>query len=385
MNEKDFLSTNTGKLIWESNGAYYRFEPNLLPLSFQETPELSSQAQKTIASLARLDGLTLNFSKEEISLYQTPFMLKEAQLSSEIEGTRTTISDVFKEEKIKEPDPEKRLDNEEIRNYKAALMWALDYMPETFTQDYVKKMHALLLKGVRGSEKEPGQYKDMQNAIGKREDTFDSAKFVPASVQTTPYLMKNLIDYSNQETLSSLYKIGLIHYQFEAIHPFRDGNGRLGRMFVVLQLYKEKILQQPLLYISEYLTRNKDTYTELLYKVSAKGNVVEWLLFFLKGLEVQAKKSLELLKKIDDYKQVLHHNILVYSQSPKMHDLIDYLFQHPFFTVNDIKTILGISQAAAWGLAQRLIQANVAIELDTPGRQKVYCAYHIIDILEGRD
>ena len=102
MNENEFVSQKTGKLIWEQNGSYYRFEPNQLPIEFDETPELSAQAQKAIASLARLDGLTLKFSKEEIYLFQTPFMVKEAQLSSEIEGTRSTISDIFKEEKIKE-------------------------------------------------------------------------------------------------------------------------------------------------------------------------------------------------------------------------------------------------------------------------------------------
>ncbi|MBI4152097.1 Fic family protein [Candidatus Woesearchaeota archaeon] len=385
MNENDFISQKTGKLIWEQNGAYYRFEPNQLPFEFNETPELSAQAQKAIAALARLDGLTLRFSKEEISLFQTPFMVKEAQLSSEIEGTRSTISDVFKEEKIKELDPEKRLDNEEIRNYKEALIWALESMPQHFSEDFVKQIHVKLLQGVRGSNKEPGAYKTHQNGIGKSDDTLDIAKFVPASPLATPHLMQNLIDYSNQDVLSSLYKIGVVHYQFEAIHPFRDGNGRLGRMFVVLQLCKEKILNRPLLYISEYLTRNRDTYTSLLYQASAKGDLKSWLMFFLKALEIQAIKSLELLNNIDKYKQELHKNMQQYSQSSKMHDVIDSLFKHPFFTVTDIQEILGTSQPTAWNLVQKLIEAKIAIEIDTQGRKKVYCAYKIINLLEERN
>jgi len=384
MNENDFENNKTGKLVWEQKGAYYRFEPNNLPFEFDETPELSAQAQKAIAALARLDGLTLRFSKEEISLFQTPFMVKEAQLSSEIEGTRSTISDVFKEEKIKELDPEKRLDNEEIRNYKKALLWALDNLPNNFTEDFIKQIHRKLLDGVRGSDKEPGIYKQYQNAIGKSQDTLDTAKFVPASPDTTPFLMQNIIDYANKEVLSSLYKIGLIHYQFEAIHPFRDGNGRLGRMLIVLQFCRERILCNPLLYISEYLTRNRDTYIDLLYQASAKGNITPWLTFFLKALEVQAKKSLELLKKIDQYKQELHKKVQQYSQSPKMHEVIDSLFKHPFFTVNDIQDILETSQPTAWNLIQKLIDAKIVVELEEHGRKKVYCAYKIINMLEDR-
>ncbi len=384
MNENDFTSKKTGNLVWESKGAYFRFEPNFLPIEINETPELSSQAQKTIAALARLDGLTLKFTKDEIALFQTPFMIKEAQLSSEIEGTRSTISDVYKEEKIKELDPEKRLDNEEIRNYKDALTWATNNLPPTFSEEYLKLIHGKLLEGVRGSEKEPGIYKQSQNAIGKRDDTLDSAKFVPASPETTPYLMKNLVEYSNQEALSALYKIGQIHYQFEAIHPFRDGNGRLGRMLIVLQLCNENILQHPLLYISEYLTKNRDTYIDLLYNSSAKGDLEKWLNFFLKALEIQAKNSLELLKKIDAYKQELHEKAHNISQSPKMHLIIDLLFKQPFFTVNDIKNLLETSQPTAWNLTNKLIEAGIVKFIGNEGNTKIYLANKIILLLEGK-
>ena len=384
MNENEFTSQIAGKLVWEQNGAYYRFEPNFLPIKIKETPELSAQAQKTIAALARLDGLTLKFSPEEIALFQTPFMVKEAQLSSEIEGTRSTISDVYREEKIKEPDPEKRLDNEEIRNYKTALLWAIDNLPEKFTEEYLKSIHRKLLQGVRGSDKDPGQYKIHQNAIGKRKDTLDSAKFVPASPRRTPALMKNLIKFSNEDALSALYKVGQIHYQFEAIHPFRDGNGRLGRMLIVLQLCKENILQHPLLYVSEYLTRNRDTYLDLLYHVSAKGEIEEWLLFFLKALEFQAKKSLDLLIKIDVYKKELYDGIQSISQSPKMHLVIDSLFKQPFFTVNDIKEILGTSQPTAWSLVNKLIKAGIVKHIGNQGNTKIYLAEKIILLLEGK-
>ncbi|USN45318.1 MAG: Fic family protein [Candidatus Woesearchaeota archaeon] len=384
MNEKEFISKKTGNIVWEQKGAYYWFEPHKLPIQIKETPELSSQAQKTMAALARLDGLTLKFTREEIALFQTPFMIKEAQLSSEIEGTRSTISDVYKEEKIRELDPEKRLDNEEIRNYKSALIWAIQNIPKNFSEEYLRTIHEKLLQGVRGNDKTPGQYKEFQNAIGKREDTLDTAKFVPASPEKTQHLMKNFVDHINTETLSALYKIGQLHYQFEAIHPFRDGNGRLGRMLIVLQLCKENILQHPLLYISEYLTKNRDTYIELLYNTSAKGEIENWLMFFLKALENQAKKSLELLKKIDEYKRELHETTQHISSSPKMHLVIEHLFKQPFFTVNDIKKLLQTSQPTVWNLIRKLINVGVVKEYSTERNAKVYLAEKIILLLEDK-
>ena len=385
MNENEFISKRAGKLIWEPNGAYYRFEANYLPLKFTENPELSAQAQKTIAALSKLEGLTIGHTKKEIILFQTPFMIKEAQLSSEIEGTRSTISDVLKEEKIEELDPERKLDNEEIRNYKKALIWAIEEMPKEFTEEFIKNIHKKLLEGVRGYEKEPGEYKKFQNGIGRREDTLDSAKFIPASPESTPKLMGNLIKYANKDALSNLYKIAIIHYQLEAIHPFRDGNGRLGRMFIVLELVKDKILTHPLLYISEYFTKNRETYIDLMYDVSSKGKIEEWIKFFLEALENQANKSLELLIKIKNYKQELYIKADILSNNSKIYKLINFLFEHPFINVKDIQDILKVSQPTAWKLTNKLIEHRIIKEVNTKSKKKIYVAYRVIDILEGRE
>ncbi len=384
MDEREFTIERTGKIIWESKGAYYWFKPKKLPYNIKENPKLRKQADKTLLALGNLSGFIKKFEKEEIILYQTPFMIKEAQLSSEIEGTRTTISDVLKEEKIEEKDPEKRLDNEEIRNYKKALVWALENMPKEFTEEYMKKIHEILLEGVRGSNKEPGKYKTVQNAIGIRTDSLDTAKFVPALPEVTKELMKNLLEYinHNDENEIELYKVGITHYQFEAIHPFRDGNGRLGRMLIVLQLVKEGLLSHPLLYISEYFTRNRSKYIELLYNTSSKGELEEWMLFFLKGLEEQAKKSLELLTKIDEYKKELHKKINGISSNPRIHNLIDQLFKQPYITVEDVKEVLKVTYSSAWEQVKKMVKADILKEVDTEGRKKVYLAYKIMELLE---
>jgi len=383
MDENNFVKNVTGKLVWENQGMYYKFEPSNLPFKFDESNELSGQAQNTMLALGKLDGLTQKFTHQEIALFQLPFMLKEAQMSSEIEGTRSTISDVFKEEKIKELNPERRLDNEEIRNYREAMDYA--FKEKVITTQFIKEIHKILLRGVRGDNKTPGKFKTDQNAIGKREDTLDIATFVPASPQTTPDLIENLIKYSNEDLLQKLYQIGIIHYQFEAIHPFRDGNGRIGRLLIVHLLCIKKILSHPLLYISEYLTKNRDTYIEKLFNVSSKGGINDWLLFFLKAMEVQALKAFNLLNEIDNYKNELHKKSITISQSPNMHILIDSLFKQPFFTVQDVKQILNLSQPGAWGLVQKLIQKDIVLESKEASNKKVYVAFKIINLLEGRE
>jgi Fic family protein len=385
MDEQLFKNTEFGKLQWEQNGAYFYFEPKTLPLRYKESPKISKQAEKTTLLLGVLKGLTQRFCEEEIFLMQYPFMLKEAQLSSEIEGTRSTIVDVMKEEKIEEKDVEKRLDNEEIRNYRKALQFSLSEISKNkISETLIKEIHKLLLEGVRGKDKTPGEYKMFQNGIGNREDTLDIAKFVPASPSSTPRLMKNLIEFINSEECNSLYKIAIAHYQFETIHPFRDGNGRLGRLLIMLQICENKLLDYPLLYLSEYFNRNRDTYTELLFNVSAKNDLESWIIFFLKALEYQTQQSINLLLNLENYKKELQEKMHKLSKSPNMHLLIDSLFKHPFITANDVKNLLKVSQPASWGLIKKLEEQEILKEIATTKEGKVYCAEKITNIILGR-
>jgi Fic family protein len=381
MKEINYIKNQTGTLEWESKGMYYRFQPNNLPFKIEISQELVNQLQKTALLLGRVDGLSQKFTEEEINLLQIPFMIKEATLSSEIEGTRSTITDVYKEEKIEEKDPEKKLDNEEIKNYGEALAFILE--KEITTQNLLQT-HKILLKGVRGHSKDPGKYKETQNAIGKHTDNLDTAKFVPASPDKVSELMDNLITYINDSREVQLIKLAITHYQFEAIHPFRDGNGRIGRLLIMQQLCKEKILKKPLLYISEYLTRNRDSYTDKLYDVSMKGNLKEWILFFLKALEYQANISFKLINELDNYKKEIQIKTQDLSRSPNMHLIVDKLFQQPFITVNDVKRMLKISQPAARNLLIKLVDEKILLEYKHSGKEKVYFAHKILNLIEGK-
>ncbi len=384
MDEREFTNKEVGKLQWVSDGMYYRFEPKKLPLIY--TPSIKVLRQMTNASLALggLKSLSKEFSKQEIFLLQYPFMIKEAQLSSEIEGTRSTIADVYKGKKIEERNVEKRKDNEEIENYREALESALKDRDGIINERLIKIIHTILLKGVRGKDKTPGNYKQTQNGVGNREDTLDTAKFVPASPESTPELMSNLMEFVNSPDYEPLFKIAITHYQFETIHPFRDGNGRLGRLLIILQLCRENILHNPLLYVSEYFNRNRDTYTDLLFGVSSKGNIDEWFFFFLKALEYQANQSLVLLNKLKEYKNFLQKEIHKISQSPNIHLLIESLFKQPIFTIKDVMDPLNITQPAAWNLIQKLKEWKIVKELEIVKNKKVYSAYKIIEIIEGK-
>ena len=382
MEEKEFQESKNGRLVWETNGLYFRFEPNALPMIFQPNLELSNQLLKTALAIGRLDGLTKRFSQQEVHLLRMPFILKEATLSSEIEGTRSTLTDVYKGEKQKETDQQKVLDNEEIRNYAKALEYGLKNNKPIITEDFVRELHKILLTGVRGQDKEPGQYKIYQNAIGQRQDTFETAKFVPASPQTTPSLMRNLVDYiETGSDVNTLYKIGIIHYQFEAIHPFRDGNGRLGRLLIVIMLCKEHVLSQPLLYISEYFNRNRSTYTDSLYDVSSKNKINEWVMFFLKALEIQANNALDLLQRLEEYKQELHTTTEKISQSPKIHSLVEALFKNPFITIKDVSVKMEMTLPGASNLVHKLEKTEILKEITGKKSRKVFVAHKILDIL----
>lgn len=336
-------------------------------------------------NLGRLDGITNKFTKDEADLIIAPFILKEAQLSSEIEGTQSTLDDVYRGEVEKESNYEIALDNEEIRNYEKAIKLGIKKIKngQKLDEELIKELHFELLNGVRGKDKSPGKYKEYQNAIGKRNDTVETAKFVPASPETTPYLMKNLFKFlEKNEEINPLFKIALAHYHFEAIHPFRDGNGRLGRLLIILYLLKENILKQPLLYMSEYFNNNRDDYVDKLFLVSSESKTEDWLEFFLKALNTQSKRALDFVVKLDIYKKDLHNQLKLTTKSIKIFAVIDLLFKNPFITINEVKDKLEITYKSAQNLISILEEENIVKEITGKDRNKIYLAREILNILK---
>jgi Fic family protein len=383
MEELQFKSERTGKLQWESQGMYFRFEPKKLPFEIKNKPSLINKLTETAISIGRLDGISNKFNENEMQLLITPFLFKEATISSEIEGTRATLSDVYKSEKEVEQDKEKALDNQEIKNYIAALKIGLEKTKNNpITEEFIKELHKILLTSTRGENKNPGEYKIEQNAIGKSTDTLQTAKFVPAPPPSTKYLVKNLVEFLNDNSINPLYKSALLHYQFEAIHPFRDGNGRIGRLLIMLYLCKEGILSQPLLYPSEYFKTNRNEYVDRLFETSSNGEIEEWLEFFLDALNTQAKRSFEFATKLKDYKKQLICNLREKNKSPHLLTIIDMLFENPYIRIIDIKNKAKVSTPAAMRMIQFLENEMVLFETDKRERNKVFIAREIMKILE---
>jgi Fic family protein len=383
MDDGDFKNSKYGKLVWNQDGMYYNFEPNKLPFNFDTDKEYNNLLVETATNLGRLDGLSERIPKKEIELILYPFLIREAKLSSEIEGTRSTLSDVYKSDKEKEEDREKALDNEEIKNYLKALNFGLEKLEkENFTEEIIKELHRILLRGVRGQSKNPGEYKEYQNAIGKDGDNWDTAKFVPASPRRTKELMENLISSLNKEDENPLDIISLTHYQFETIHPFQDGNGRVGRLLIILYLFKKRILKLPMMYVSEYFNAHRRNYINLLYGVSSENKILEWIKFFLQGLNEQSKKSLEFALKLDSYKKQIKDEIKNNYRSMKLLSIVDMLFVNPYIKINDVVQELKITHAAATKLIITLVNIKVLEELDNRKRDRIFLARKILRILE---
>ncbi|MBA2861107.1 Fic family protein [Methanococcus maripaludis] len=389
MNELDFKSKRTGELIWDSQGFYYRFELKKLPMEYTPDPELFELVADTHIKIGELKGITSkeSMSSEESKLILRPFILKEATLSSNIEGIHTTLPEIYLTEKKAQKDIKKDFDYLEILNYEHALEKGLEHISNggDITEEFIKELHTILLDGARGHNKNPGKYKDVQNAIGSEGDSYDSAKFVPASPETTPILMENLVKYINEDhSLLPLFKMGIIHYQFETIHPFRDGNGRLGRLLIMLLFKKYKLMEEPLIFMSEFFMERRDDYIDLLYAVSSKGKVEEWIKFFIEAVNIQAKRAKNVALELKAYKKEVSRN-LRNERPAKTLDILDMLFKNPYLTVKDVKEELSVTDQYANKLIKDLEEDGILIEITGNKRNKVYLAKQILKILDPKN
>lgn len=368
-----------GKLVQSSRGSYATFEPAALPLKINYDEELIKLLAEAVLSVGSLSAMGKQLKNPHLMI--KPYLRKEAVLSSKIEGTKTSLSEVFLHEKVREIESP---DMTDVLNYIKALEYGLGKVKEKpITEELIKNMHQILLKGSRGEDKNPGEYKDKQNWIGDSYDIME-AKFVPASPETTPALMSNLIGYINEYTTSTdLIKAGVMHYQFETIHPFRDGNGRLGRLLVILYLCRVKVLSQPFLYLSAYFERNRSQYHEMLFEVSSKGKIEDWLKFFLKGVKFQADAAVEKATKLEEYREYCKTLIQEKTYSLNSLKIIEELFKNPYIIYADVERTLNSHHPTAKRNIDLLIKLGIIKELAPETKKgKIFYAPKIKEILE---
>jgi Fic family protein len=344
----------------------------------QELTQLLSEADRT---LARLDGLayTLPDADHFIAMY----VRKEALLSSQIEGTPCSLEDVFE---VEGGEQVKNInDVEEVINYIAALNYGMKRL-EVFPMSLrlIKEIHEKLLKGVRGNDKTPGEFRKSQNWIGPPGATLTTATFVPP----TPHDMLTAMDHFEKYLYAvgeypELIRCALLHYQFETIHPFLDGNGRLGRLLITFYLYWKKVIQQPLLYISFYFKQYRQEYYDRLNGVRSTGDYEQWIKFFLKGVIETSKNALEAARKIlalrEQKMELLWRNK---ATSPYAVALLSFLFTKPFVTTKDVEQKFAVSFQTASTLVRQFTGYGILMELTGKKRNKRYCFKAYMDILE---
>lgn len=364
---------------------YSAFVPAKLPPS--PPIEIDTEMQRLLSladrKLGRLDGITEVLPNPE--LFVAMYVKKEAVLSAQIEGTQASLVEVLNtpNENGEEDQPAGVKD---VVNYVNAMSWGLEQLDKIpLSLRLIKGIHKVLLKDVRGSEKNPGEFRRSQNWIGPQGCTLETAVFVPPDVPEMEQAMGDLeLFIHTDDDTPALIKIALIHAQFETIHPFLDGNGRMGRLLITFWLCQQKILSQPLLYLSYYFKQNRREYYDRLMDVRTKGDWEEWVKFFLRGVAIVSDEAIEAAKQIiglkNDYSQILYDTDRSNSNYQR---LLDSLFEKPVTTKKEVAKQIAVSLPTAGAIVDAFCELGILKDL-TPEktRYKTYSFEKYLAIIE---
>lgn len=353
-------SERAGKYVSVLYGemAYKAFEPVVLPPkpTIDINDELSLLIGKAHRELGRLDGISEQIP--DIDMFVAMYVRKEALLSSQIEGTQATLDDIL------DPDIEENtnLEVQDVVNYIKAIQFAvarLDELP--LCNRLLKETHILLMEGVRSQDKNLGEFRRSQNWIGPQGGSLKNAIYVPPTVESMEYAMSELEKFMNEEDeMDPLLKIGLIHYQFETIHPYLDGNGRIGRMLITLWMMLQGLLKYPVLYISYYLKRNRVEYYDRLMDVRHKGHYEEWVSFFLKGIIASAEDACETIHVINKLNIENRAKIEALPGRKKtVIRLFNYVQRNPIIDIAKTSVALGVQ----YNTVAKAVDTLVALEI----------------------
>jgi Fic family protein len=383
MQASEFKKDAPGQLVANLDGVA-TFVPAPLPRSVAWTDSLIGSLSAADRAIARLSGVG-EFGGVNSNLLIRPFLKREAVLSSKIEGTHASLSDLLLFE-IAEGNEAGVPDVREVHNYVVALDMGLKaMMHRPLSCALIKDLHRQLLKDVRGEERSPGAFRQKQVFIGTSH-RIEDARFVPPPWLQVPPLMEAFEQFiASPSSLPPLVRAALVHYQFETIHPFEDGNGRVGRLLITLMLCGSGVLRLPLLYLSAFFERNSQEYYDRLLDVSRSGAWAQWLEFFLRGVSHEATDAIDriglLVRLRDDYYKIVRRA----RRSALSTQLIDHLFQSPLVTIKNVSHLLKLTPAASRGQIDRLIHAGILKEVTGQKRNMGFLAQGIIDALNTDD
>ncbi|NCP83955.1 MAG: Fic family protein [Bacteroidetes bacterium] len=366
MNISSFIS---GKLIQRFK--YKSFEPTLIDVQWHldndVVASLLSQADQKLGELNAFSQLIPN-----VDFFIKMHVIKEVTKSSRIEGTQTNIDEAIqKEEYI---NPEKKDDWLEVQNYVQAMNTAiaeLESLP--LSNRLLKNTHKIILQGVRGKHKQPGDFRISQNWIGG--NSLVDAKFIPPHQDGVLEYMSDLEQFihTQNSNLPHLIKIAILHYQFETIHPFLDGNGRIGRLLITLYLVSSGLLVKPTLYLSDFFEKNKEHYYDNLTVVRTKNDLVQWLKFFLEGVRITAESSIQTFKEIIALRASVETKIIILGKKQILaKNVLQYLYSQPITDMQSIANALNISVPTVSRLLNDLVRLEILVELTGFKRNRVF-------------
>jgi Fic family protein len=382
MRREDFTANAPGRLVTAPEG-HLAYVPNPLPPEFDlelSTVNLLADAER---ALGELKGVGQRLPNPHLLI--NPFLRREAVLSSRIEGTTTGLQQLLLFETAPSDEPGDA-DVREVANYVAALELGfslLERLPVSLR--LIREIHERLMEGVRGQEQRPGEFRHIPNLIGHRGATPDTARFVPPPVKEMHEALHDLERYigEHRDDLPFLIQLALVHYQFEVIHPFMDGNGRVGRLLIALQLRERAYLPQPLLYLSAYFEYHRDAYRDHLLAVSRSGTWTQWIDFFLQGVAEQSTDTVQRSYQLLDLLQRYQSWALAATRSGNLARLVELVFVRPVISIANVEEWLGVTQPAASRLVQQMVDRGILEEVTGRQRNRRFAALEILEILDA--
>lgn len=370
-----------GKYVSNLSGEmeYKSFLPTALPPEIEMDDELVSLMVDANKQLFALESISAHIPS--IKLFVSMYVRKEALMSSQMEGTQATLEDVL------DPTIDKNANQDvsDVVNYIKATEYALERLGTLpLCNRLIRETHAVLMENVRGQEKCPGEFKSTQNWIGGQGSTLNNARYIPPNVTDTVECMSDLEKYINSDdTLDVLVQAALIHYQFETIHPFLDGNGRVGRLLITLFLMEKKVLTSPALYISYFLKRNRIEYYDRMTEVRSKGNYEQWIKFFLRAVAESAKDA---ILTVESLHQLHTENVAKLDSLGRMKTnaikLFEYIEQNPIIETKKTADTLGISYNTAASAIKNLCKLGILEKSSGESRGKTFAYSAYLNILK---
>lgn len=351
---------------------YKSFSPERINHAWEiadsEVQQLLSDADRVLGELNAFSQLVPN-----VDFFIRMHIMKEATQSSRIEGTRTNMEEALLD--AQDIEPEKRDDWQEVQNYIQAINAAIEQLKSLpLSNRLLKDTHRILMQGVRGEHKQPGEFRHSQNWIGV---SLKNAAFIPPHQDEVPDFMSDLEKFLHNDALylPHLVRIAIAHYQFETVHPFLDGNGRLGRLMIALYLASFGLLHKPALYLSDYFERHKTEYIDRLMAVREANKIKEWLVFFLFGVRETAANSIQVFKDIIALKERLEREVLPHFSTRRQENaqtLMQYLYQNPLVNIKDVAKMLGINVNTASALINDFVKYGILAELTGKRRNRTF-------------